>query len=79
MSPYELSEVGGANEHWNDEPGVRWLMRVGETWRRSAWLNPQPEDWWAGHQSIQIIARVLEGRMFPLTLAGLDGAIRALR
>ncbi len=79
MSPYELIQVGGANEHWNDEPGLKWLLRVRETWRRSVWLNPQPEDWWADHPSIQIVERLLEGRMFPLTLAGLDAAIRELR
>ena len=79
MSPYELIQVGGANEHWNDEPGLKWLLRVRETWRRSVWLNPQPEVWWAGHPSIQIVERLLEGRMFPLTLAGLDAAIRELR
>ena len=79
MSPYELVQAGGASEHWNEEPGARWLARLRETWRRSVWLNPQPEEWWGGYQSIQIVQRLLEGRMFPLTLAGLDGAIRALR
>lgn len=79
MSPYELSEVGGANEHWNDEPGIKWLTRVRGTWRRAVWLNPQPEEWWAGYPSIQIIDRVLEGRMYPMTLTGLDTAIRSLR
>ena len=79
MSPYELVKVGGANEHWNEEPGATWLLRIREIWRHSVWLNPQPEEWWGGYQSIQIVQRLLEGRMFPLTLAGLDGAIRALR
>lgn len=79
MSPYELSEVGGANEHWNDEPGIKWLTRVRDTWRRAVWLNPQPEEWWAAYPSIQIVDRILEGRMFPMTLAGLDAAIRSLR
>jgi uncharacterized protein with von Willebrand factor type A (vWA) domain len=79
MSPYELTYAGGANEHWNEEPGVKWLVRVRETWRKCVWLNPQPEDWWSAHQSIQIVERLLEGRMFPLTLSGLDGAIRELR
>ena len=79
MSPYELVEVGGANEHWNDEPGVKWLARLRGTWRRTVWLNPQPAAWWDGYQSIQIIRRLLEDHMYPLTLAGLDSAIRALR
>lgn len=79
MSPYELTTVGGANEHWNEEPGATWLTRARETWRSCAWLNPQPEDWWTAHPSIGMVQRLLEGRMYPLTLAGLDGAIRALR
>ncbi|MFZ1427066.1 MAG: VWA domain-containing protein [Geminicoccaceae bacterium] len=79
MSPYELVYAGGANEHFNEEPGVKWLARVRETWRKAVWLNPQPEDWWEAHQSIQIVRRLFEGRMFPLTLAGLDGAIKELR
>ena len=79
MSPYELVYAGGANEHFNEEPGVKWLALVRETWRKAVWLNPQPEDWSKAHQSIQIVRRLFEGRMFPLTLAGLDGAIKELR
>ena len=79
MSPYELVEVGGANEHRNNKPGVKWLTRLAQTWRRTVWLNPQPEEWWDAYQSIQIVRRLLEDRMYPLTLTGLDGAIRALR
>ena len=56
-----------------------WLARLRDTWRRTVWLNPQPEAWWDGYRSIQIVRRLLEDRMYPLTLAGLDGAIRALR
>ena len=79
MSPYELAYAGGASEHHNEEPGAKWLARVRETWRKAVWLNPQPQDWWDAHQSIQIVQRLFEGRMFPLTLAGLDAAIRELR
>lgn len=79
MSPYEITTPGGANEHWNEEPGAAWLARVRETWRRHVWLNPQPEAWWGAHQSIGMVQRLFEGRMFPLTLTGLDDAIRALR
>lgn len=79
MGPYELIQVGGANEHWNDEPGIKWLTRVRHTWRRTVWLNPQPQEWWASYQSIEIVDRVFERRMFPMTLAGLDQAIKDLR
>ena len=79
MSPYELAYAGGANEHFNAEPGVTWLDRVRGTWRKAVWLNPQPTDWWEAHQSIQIVRELFEGRMFPLTLSGLDAAIKELR
>ena len=65
MSPYELAYAGGANEHHNEEPGAKWLARVRETWRKAVWLNPQPQDWWEAHQSIQIVQRLFEGRMYP--------------
>ena len=68
MSPYELAYAGGASEHHNEEPGAKWLARVRETWRKAVWLNPQPQDWWDAHQSIQIVQRLFEGRMYPLTL-----------
>ena len=79
MSPYELTHPGGANEYFNEEAGAAWLTRVRDTWRKAVWLNPQPENWWEFHQSIQIVRRLFQGRMFPLTLAGLDAAIKELR
>ena len=79
MSPYELTHPGGANEYFNEEAGAAWLTRVRDAWRKAVWLNPQPENWWEFHQSIQIVRRLFQGRMFPLTLAGLDAAIKELR
>ena len=79
MSPYELSSVGGASEHFNAEPGALWLQRLRDTWARSVWINPQPEGWWDSYESIRIVRRLFEGRMYPLSLQGLDDAIRALR
>ncbi|MFO1037777.1 MAG: VWA domain-containing protein [Geminicoccaceae bacterium] len=79
MSPYEIVTAGGAVEHWNALPGQAWLQRLREVWRKTVWLNPQPQDWWDMHRSIQLIHRIFEGRMYPLTLSGLDDAIRALR
>ena len=79
MSPYEIVQPGGAVEHWNAEPGEAWLRRARTAWPRSVWLNPVPEDAWRWTHSTQIIARLFEGRMFPLTLDGLDRAVAALR
>jgi uncharacterized protein with von Willebrand factor type A (vWA) domain len=78
MSPYEIAQTGGSIEHWNDEPGAVWMQRVLAAYPRHVWLNPTPEERWQHVASIQLTRELLGGRMFPLTLAGLDGAIRAL-
>jgi len=75
MSPYELTHVGGAVEHMNPEPGALWLKRVQETWKHCVWLNPTPERHWGYTQSIAMIRNIMEGRMYPLTLEGLDQAM----
>ena len=77
MSPYELLQPGGAVEHWNEEPGLIWLQRATAHFSHTAWINPMPERFWGG-QSTQIIGQALEGQMFPLTLGGLERAMRAL-
>ncbi|KWT66897.1 hypothetical protein APY04_2304 [Hyphomicrobium sulfonivorans] len=74
MSPYEISHAGGSVEHMNPEPGAVWLRRVSETWRHCVWLNPLPESQWRYTQSIAMIQRLMDGRMYPLTLEGLDRA-----
>ncbi|SDH85149.1 vWA domain-containing protein [Roseospirillum parvum] len=78
MSPYEIVYPGGAVEHWNREPGEAWLRRALDTWPRAVWLNPVPERYWGYTPSIGMIGKITEGRMFPLTLSGLDQAMRAL-
>lgn len=78
MSPYEITNPGGANEHWNPEPGDVWLTRLRATWPQSIWLNPSPERVWAYSQSVGMIAALFAGRMYPLTLSGLETGIRAL-
>ena len=75
MSPYELTHVGGAVEHVNPEPGALWLKRVLENWKHCIWLNPTPERHWGYTQSIAMIRNIMEGRMYPLTLEGLDQAM----
>lgn len=78
MSPYEIVMAGGAVEHHNPEPGQVWLKRLTETYPHVVWLNPTPRAHWRYTQSIGLIERLMSGRMFPLTLDGLDGAMREL-
>ena len=78
MSPYELEQAGGSVEHWNDEPGREWLQRLLRAWPRAAWLNPVPEEHWGWTTSIQNVHRIMDGRMYPLTIAGLERATKSL-
>jgi uncharacterized protein with von Willebrand factor type A (vWA) domain len=78
MSPYEITQPGGSVEHWNPEAGSVWLERLIRRYPKFAWINPQPEPRWRHTSSIEMTRGLLEGRMYPLTLAGLDGAIDAL-
>jgi hypothetical protein len=78
MSPYELTAPGGSVEHMNEEAGAVWLNRLATTYPASVWLNPIPEEQWGYSHSIRIVREVLADRMFPLTLDGLDRAMREL-
>ncbi len=78
MSPFELTHEGGSVEHWNAEPGVTWLHRITATYPKAVWLNPSAEKYWGYSPSISLVSRTLDGRMFPLTLDGLDRAMREL-
>ncbi|MCU0974795.1 MAG: VWA domain-containing protein [Steroidobacteraceae bacterium] len=78
MSPYEILQPGGSIEHWNEEPGSAWLRRLLSTFPHHAWLNPEPEDRWEWTPSVKITRELMDERMYPLTLEGLDRAMRAL-
>ena len=78
MSPYEISHAGGAIEHFNDEPGALWIQRLTQTYPAAAWLNPVPEQYWGHTPSTQMIRGLMDDRMYPLTLEGLDDAMREL-
>ena len=75
MSPYEIVQPGGSVEHWNEEPGAIWLERMRSTYEKCVWLNPVPEDEWQYTQSISITNQLMEQKMYPLTLAGLEQAM----
>jgi uncharacterized protein len=79
MSPYEVDHPGGSVEHWNEESGAVWLQRLAAAWPRVAWLNPVGENYWQYTPSIAAIRRQIgDERMFPLTLDGLERAMRRL-
>ncbi len=78
MSPYEIVVPGGSVEYMNEEPGALWLQRVLEVYENAVWLNPVPEAHWQWTQSIQMVNQIFENRMFPMTLEGLDDAMREL-
>ncbi len=78
MSPYEISMVGGSVEHMNDEAGYVWHQRLTDTYKDAIWLNPTPKGWWNFTQSVGMVQQLMEKRMFPLTLEGLDAGIRLL-
>jgi hypothetical protein len=78
MSPYEILQAGGSVEYWNEEPGSAWMQRITETWPKLVWLNPVPEEHWDFTQSIDITRKLIEDRMFPMTLRGLEDAMARL-
>ncbi len=78
MSPYEISHPGGSVEHFNEEAGTVWMHRVTTTYPAAVWLNPTPEQHWGYSQSTKLIKELMNDRMYPLTLAGLDDAMRTL-
>jgi len=78
MSPYEVAFPGGANEHWNAEAGEVWLRRTRAQWPDHVWINPVPEKYWPHTQSIQMIREIFEDRMMPMTLAGIEAAMKTL-
>jgi uncharacterized protein len=79
MSPYEVEKEGGSVERWNDEPGEVWLRRLFAGYPRAVWLNPVPEKYWSGTASIGMIRSIVADRMFPVTLDGIDRAMRCLK
>jgi len=78
MSPYEIVYPGGSVEHWNEEAGQTWMQRVADIYQSAVWLNPVPERHWSYTPSIQLLKQLMSDRMYPLTLEGLDKAMREL-
>ncbi len=78
MAPYEISHPGGSVEHWNAEAGAVWLDRLTSHFTKSVWINPVKEEYWGYSQSTQMLRTLMNGRMYPLTLGGLENATREL-
>jgi uncharacterized protein with von Willebrand factor type A (vWA) domain len=78
MSPYEIAAEGGSVEHFNEEPGQVWMQRLTRVYPSCVWLNPVAEGEWEHTQSIRMLRQLMGGRMYPLTLEGLDKAMREL-
>ena len=78
MSPYEILQPGGSVEYNNEEAGAEWLQRLTNTFPKFAWINPEPQGVWQYRQSISVIQQLMNQRMYPLTIKGLEEAMRLL-
>jgi len=78
MSPYEILQPGGSVEYNNEEPGAIWLQRLTQAFPKFVWINPEPQGVWQYRQSIAIIQQLMSQRMYPLTIKGLEEAMRLL-
>lgn len=78
MAPYEITHAGGSIEHYNEEAGALWMQRMKETFNQLVWLNPVGKDYWEHSYSIDLVRQLVENRMYPLTVKGLEEAMRSL-
>src|SRR5690606_10035527 len=78
MSPYEIVHPGGSVEHYNKEAGAVWLARILDAWPKAIWLNPEPQAYWQYRQSIDVIRNIMQNHMYPVTMTGIEAAMRQL-
>ena len=78
MSLYEIQHPGGSVEHWNEEAGATWMKRLLDTYPKAIWLNPEPEQRWLHTPSIQMLSQLMEQRMYPLTVSGIERGMKEL-
>jgi uncharacterized protein with von Willebrand factor type A (vWA) domain len=78
MSPYEIHYPGGSVEHWNEEAGATWMKRLLDTYPKAIWLNPEPVNRWEYTPSIRMMTELMDSRMYPLTVSGLEEGMRTL-
>src|SRR5215218_2175339 len=78
MSPYEILQPGGSVEYNNEEAGAEWIQRLTNAFPKFAWINPEPQGVWQYRQSIAVVQQLMNQRMYPLTIKGLEEAMRLL-
>lgn len=78
MAPYEVTHAGGSVEHWNEEAGGVWLERIKQQFNKVAWLNPAPQSYWGEGGSLGVIRHIMEDKMYPMNLEGLEQAMKYL-
>ena len=78
MAPYEITHAGGSVEHWNEEPGAAWMERFGEIYDKVIWLNPTPQETWEYSSSVMMTQELVGGKMYPLTIKGLEEGMSQL-
>jgi len=78
MAPYEISQPGGSIEHWNQEAGAVWMQRVSDHFEKIIWINPLPEAYWGQGGSIGMTKQLLEDKMYPMTVEGLEAGMKYL-
>ena len=78
MAPYEITHAGGSVEHWNEEPGAAWMARFDEIYDKVIWLNPTPQETWEYSSSVMMTQDLVGGKMYPLTIKGLEEGMSEL-
>lgn len=78
MAPYEVTHVGGSIEHYNEEAGSAWIKRLTDVYNHVVWINPTPKDYWEHSYSIEVVRELVEDRMYPLSVKGLEEAMTRL-
>ncbi len=78
MAPYEITHAGGSVEHWNEEPGTHWISRFTDLYDKLIWINPTPQETWEYSSSVGMTRELVNGRMYPLTIRGLEEGMNHL-
>lgn len=78
MAPYEITHPGGSIEHWNEEAGSVWMQRLTDHFEKVIWINPLPEHYWGEGGSLGITKQLLDKKMYPMTVEGLEAGMKYL-
>ena len=78
MAPYEITHSGGSVEHWNDEPGAVWINRFIDFYQKLIWINPTPQETWEYSTSVGMTQQLVDGRMYPMTIRGIEESMATL-